>query len=155
MMSTVFGWEGDAEALIRDEINRYPIDSLNRFILSKWLGGITTDIMVAGSELMTASDWMLLALSGTGGHASQMRVARAYVQRMLENGEVHIAATIMIEIGDQNNAIEIYVSHERYMEAVILICLHFPSDWQRQEELIRKWGEWAVQHSQHQLAIRW
>jgi hypothetical protein len=154
MLSTIFGWDGDVEALIQDELNRHPAGSPNRLLLAKWLGDIDTDIMSASSESMTSSDWMLLALSGIGGHASQAKVARAYVQRLLEKGDVHTAATIMIGMGDQNDAIEIYVSHKRYMEALILTSLVFPADWQRQAELVRKWGEWAVQHGQQQLAIR-
>lgn len=154
MLSTIFGWNGEAEALIQDEISRHPAGSPNRLLLAKWLGDIDTDIMAQSSESMTSSDWMLLALSGIGGHASQTKVARAYIQRLLEKGDVHTAATIMIGMGDQNDAIEIYVSHKKYMEAIILTCLVFPADWQRQAELIRKWGEWAVQHSQQQLAIR-
>lgn len=154
MLNTIFGWDGEAEALIQDEMSRHPLGSPNRLLLAKWLGDIDTDIMATSSESMTSSDWMLLALSGIGGHASQTKVARAYVQRLLEKGDVHTAATIMIGMGDQNDAIEIYVSHKRYMEALILTSLVFPNDWQRQAELIRKWGEWAVQHSQQQLAIR-
>ncbi|KAF8864742.1 hypothetical protein BDZ45DRAFT_491151 [Acephala macrosclerotiorum] len=154
MLSTIFGWDGEAEALVQDEMNRHPLGSPNRVLLAKWLGDIDTDIMATSSESMTSSDWMLLALSGISGHASQTNVARAYVRRLLEKGDVHTAATIMIGMGDQNDAIEIYISHKRYMEALILTCLVFPNDWQRQAELIRKWGEWAVQHNQHQLAIR-
>lgn len=154
MLSTIFGWDGEAEALIRDEISRHPLGSPNRLLLAKWLGDIDTDIMASSSESMTSSDWMLLALSGIGGQASQTKVARAYVQRLLEKGDVHTAATIMVGMGDQNDAIEIYVSHKRYMEALILTCLVFPNHWQRQAELVRKWGEWAVQHGQQQLAIR-
>ncbi|TVY78306.1 hypothetical protein LSUE1_G006956 [Lachnellula suecica] len=154
MLSTIFGWDGEAGELIQDEMTRHPLGSPNRLLLAKWLGDIDTDIMATSSESMTSSDWMLLALSGIGGHASQTKVARAYVQRLLEKGDVHTAATIMIGMGDQNDAIEIYVSHKRYMEALILTCHVFPSDWQRQAELVRKWGEWAVQHSQQQLAIR-
>lgn len=154
MLSTIFGWNGEVQELIQDEMARHPLGSPNRLLLAKWLGDIDTDIMATSSESMTSSDWMLLALSGIGGHASQAKVARAYVQRLLEKGDVHTAATIMIGMGDQNDAIEIYVSHKRYMEALILICHVFPADWQRQAELIRKWGEWAVQHSQQQLAIR-
>ena len=154
MLSTIFGWNGEANELIQDEMSRHPPGSPNRLLLTKWLGDIDTDIMATSSESMTSSDWMLLALSGIGGHASQTKVARAYVQRLLEKGDVHTAATIMIGMGDQNDAIEIYVSHKRYMEALILTCHVFPADWQRQAEMVRKWGEWAVQHSQQQLAIR-
>lgn len=155
MLSTIFGWDGEVGPLIEDEIGRHPLGSPHRVLLTKWLGDVDTDIMATSSESMTSSDWMLLALSGIGGHASQAKVARAYIQRLLEKGDIHTAATIMIGMGDQNDAIEIYVSHKRFMEALILTCLVFPSQWQRQAELVRKWGEYAVQHGQQQLAIRW
>ncbi|KAL0470704.1 IDC1 protein [Neurospora intermedia] len=154
MLSTIFGWNKEIEDLIRDEMSRHPLGSTNRILLAKWLGDITTDIMAMGSENMTSSDWMLLALSGIGGQASQHKLGRAYVQRLLESGDVHAAATIMIGLGDHNDAIEIYVSHKKYMEALILTCLFFPSTWERQVQIARKWGEWAVQHGQQQLAIR-
>jgi hypothetical protein len=155
MLSTIFGWDGEADDLIRDELSRYPIGTPTRLLLTKWLGDLDTDIVAANSASMTASDWMLLALSGIGGQSSQQKVARAYVQRLLEKEDIHTAVTIMIGMGDQNDAIEIYVSHKRYMEALILTCYVYPQDWGRQTELVRKWGEWAVQHSQQQLAIRW
>src|ERR1051325_11577891 len=98
---------------------------------------------------------MLLALSGIGGQASQQKLGQAYVQRLLESGDVHAAATIMIGMGDHNDALEIYISHKRYLEALILTCLFFPSAWERQSQIVKKWGEWAIQHGQQQLAIRW
>ncbi len=103
---------------------------------------------------MTSSDWMLLALSGINSTASQHKLGRTYVQRLLESGDVHVAVTIMLGMGDHNDAVEIYVSHKRYMEALLLACMVFPSVWERQAAIVRKWGEWAVQHGQQQLAIR-
>jgi hypothetical protein len=155
MLSTIFGWHKDIDDLVRDEMSRHPLGSTNRILLAKWLGDITTDIMAMGSENMTSSDWMLLALSGIGGQASQHKLGRAYVQRLLESGDVHAAATIMVGMGDHNDAVEIYISHKRHMEALILTCLFFPGAWERQEQIVKKWGEWAVQHGQQQLAIRW
>jgi hypothetical protein len=73
----------------------------------------------------------------------------------LENGDIHAAATILIGMEDYNDAIEIYVSHRQYMEALILTCLFFPAVWERQNALIKKWGEWSASHGQQQLAIRW
>ncbi|KAI1083705.1 hypothetical protein F5B20DRAFT_347167 [Whalleya microplaca] len=154
MLSVIFGWNREIEDLIRDEISRHPSGSPNRILLAKWLGDIDADVMTATSENMTSSDWMLLALSGMGGQASQQKLGRAYVQRLLETGDVHAAATIMIGMGDQNDAIEAYVSHKKYMEALILLCLFFPGVWERQSQIIKKWGEFAVQHGQQQLAIR-
>ncbi|KAF4465964.1 hypothetical protein FALBO_7180, partial [Fusarium albosuccineum] len=154
MLSTIFGWNKEVEDLVRDELSRHPQGSASRILLSKWLGDIDPDIMNASSENMTSSDWMLLALSGIGSQASQHKLGHAYVQRLLETGDVHAAVTIMLGMGDHNDAIEVYISHKRYMEALILTCLASPSVWERQAAIIRKWGEWAVQHGQQQLAIR-
>ncbi|KAK8006174.1 WD domain-containing protein [Apiospora marii] len=143
MLSIIFGWNKEIQDLVRDELSRHPQGSPSRILLSKWLGDIDADIMTASSENMTSSDWMLLALSGIGGQASQHKLGRAYVQRLLESGDVHAAATIMIGMGDHNDAIEIYVSHKRFMEALILLCLYFPNVWERQAQIIKKWGEFA------------
>ena len=156
MLSTIFGWNDGIEDLILDEMSRHPTGSSIRIMLSKWLGNVDQDVMTASSESMTSSDWMMLALSGIGHQsASQHKLGRAYVTTLLEKGDVHAAATILIGMGDQNDAIEIYVSHKRYMEAVILTCLFFPAVWERQSAIIKRWGEWAVQHGQRNLAIRW
>ncbi|KAI1812724.1 hypothetical protein GGS20DRAFT_587217 [Poronia punctata] len=154
MLSIIFGWNGEVEDLVRDEMLRHPIGSASRILLAKWLGDIDSDVMTASSENMTSSDWMLLALSGIGGQASQHKLGRAYVQRLLENGDVHAASTIMIGMGDHNDAIEIYISHKKYLEALILLCLFFPSVWERQASVVKKWGDFAVQHGQQGLAIR-
>ncbi|KAI0479169.1 hypothetical protein GGR56DRAFT_365298 [Xylariaceae sp. FL0804] len=154
MLNIIFGWNGEVQDLVRDEMLRHPNGSPSRILLAKWLGDIESDVMTATSENMTSSDWMLLALSGIGGTASQHKLGRAYVQRLLENGDVHAAATIMVGMGDQNDAIEIYVSHKKFLEALILLCLFFPQVWERQSQIIKKWGEFAVQHGQQALAIR-
>ncbi|KAM0208388.1 hypothetical protein ACHAQD_011661 [Fusarium lateritium] len=154
MLNTIFGWNNEVEDLIRDEMSRHPQGSPSRILLAKWLGDIDSNIMNANFENMTSSDWMLLALSGIGGQASQQKLGHTYVQRLLEAGDVHAAVTIMLGMGDHNDAIEVYISHKRYMEALILTCLSSPSVWERQAAIIRKWGEWAVQHGQQQLAIR-
>ncbi|KAM0276692.1 hypothetical protein ACHAQH_006460 [Verticillium albo-atrum] len=157
MLSTIFGWQREMEDLVRDELSRHPAGSASRILLSKWLGDIDPDIMAANSENMTSSDWMMLALSGIAGKGTQQaqhKLGLAYVQRLLETGDIHAAATILIGMGDHNDAIEIYVSHKRYMEALILLCLFYPAVWERQAALIKKWGEWAVMHGQTQLAVR-
>ncbi|KAH7347758.1 hypothetical protein B0T11DRAFT_144191 [Plectosphaerella cucumerina] len=157
MLSTIFGWHKEMSDLVRDEMSRHPAGSGNRILLAKWLGDIDADVMAASSQSMTSSDWMLLALSGIGsaaGQVAQQKLGRAYVQRLLENGDIHAAATILIGMEDYNDAIEIYVSHRQYMEALILTCLFFPAVWERQNALIKKWGEWSASHGQQQLAIR-
>ncbi|KAM0251747.1 hypothetical protein ACHAQJ_008022 [Trichoderma viride] len=154
MLNTIFGWNKEVDDLIRDEMSRHPAGSANRILLAKWLGDIDSGIVAASSQNMTSSDWMLLALSAIGGQASQHKLGHVYVQRLLENGDIHVAVTIMLGMGDFNDAIEVYISHKRYMEALILTCVAFPSVWERQVAIVRKWGEWAVKHGQQQLAIR-
>ncbi|RDA91717.1 hypothetical protein CP533_2342 [Ophiocordyceps camponoti-saundersi (nom. inval.)] len=154
MLCTIFGWQKEVEDLVRDEMSRHPAGSAGRILLAKWLGDLDADVMAGSSENMTSSDWMLLALSGIGGHQSQHKLGRAYVQRLLECGDIHVAVTIMLGMGDHNDAIEVYISHRRYMEALILTCMTLPGVWERQAAIVRKWGEWAVQHRQQQLAIR-
>lgn len=154
MLSTIFGWNKEIDDLIRDEISRHPIGSTSRILLAKWLGDITEESMAPTSE-MTSADWMKLALLGMSGNSEQSKLGRAYIPKLLETGDLHTAVTMLIGYGDHNDAIEIYVSHKRYMEALILTCLLFPAVWERQEAIIKKWGEWLVQHHEQQLAIRW
>ena len=134
---------------------RHPPGSASSVVLSKWLGDLSADTMAAmvGSESMAASDWMLLALSSMGLD-SQKKVGEAFVQRLLQKGDVHPAVAIVLGLGEMNEAVEIYVSQKYYMEAVLLTCLIFPADWQRQSHLVRKWGEVAVAHGQPELAVR-
>ncbi|SPN98528.1 uncharacterized protein DNG_01574 [Cephalotrichum gorgonifer] len=144
MLSTIFGWNKDIEDLIADEMSRHPNGSSSRIMLGKWLGYVDQDLMTTSSESMTSSDWMMLALSGIGRQqASQHKLGRAYVTTLLEKGDVHAAATILIGMGDHNDAIEIYISHKRFMEAIILTCLFFPSVWERQAAIIKRWGDFA------------
>ncbi|KAF2842229.1 hypothetical protein M501DRAFT_927118 [Patellaria atrata CBS 101060] len=155
MLSVVFGWDDDIESLIRDELSRHTPGSASGVLLSKWLGDMGADLMASmiGSESMTSSDWMLLALSSMGAD-SQKKVGQAFVQRLLEKGDIHPAAAILLGLGEQNDAIEVYVSQKMFMEAVLLTCLIFPTDWQRQSYLVRKWGEIAVAQGQPELAVR-
>lgn len=155
MLSVVFGWNDDIQDLIRDELARHPPGSASGVLLSKWLGDVGADSMTSmiGSESMTSSDWMLLALSSIG-QESQKKVGEAFVQRLLEKGDIHPAVAILLGLGEFNDAIEVYVSQNSWMEAVLLTCLTCPSDWGRQSFLIRKWGEAAMQQGQPELAVR-
>ncbi|KAF5696193.1 WD domain-containing protein [Fusarium globosum] len=153
-LNTIFGWNKEVKDLIGDEMSRHPQGSPSRILLAKWLGDIDPNIMKANIENMTSPGWMLFALSVIGGETLQQKLVHTYVQRLLEAGDVHVAVTIMLGMGHHNDAIEVYISHKRYMEALILTCLSAPSVWERQADIIRKWGEWAVQHGQQQLAIR-
>jgi hypothetical protein len=124
-------------------------------LLLKWLGDMGADLMASmvGSQSMTSSDWMLLALSSMGKD-SQKKVGEAFVQRLLEKGDVHPAVAILLGLGEHNEAIEVYVSRKYYMEAILLTCLTTPADWQRQSFLVRKWGEYSVSHGNAELAVR-
>jgi hypothetical protein len=124
-------------------------------MLSKWLGDLGPDFAASmiGSESMTSSDWMLLALSGMG-QDSQKKVGEAFVQRLLEKGDINPAVAILLGLREYDDAVEVYVSRKYYMEAVLLACLLFPTDWQRQSHLVRKWGEVAVSTKQPELAVR-
>jgi hypothetical protein len=155
MLKIVFGWTGDITALVRDEMSRHRPGSASGVMLAKWLGDIGADSManMIGSESMTSSDWMLLALSSIG-QDSQRKVGEAFVQRLLEKGDIHPAVAILLGLGEQNDAIEVYVSQGYLMEAVILTCMSFPSDWGRQSFLLHKWGQVAVQEGQPELAVR-
>ncbi|KAE9989224.1 hypothetical protein EG327_002961 [Venturia inaequalis] len=155
MLNVVFGWPDDVEDLIRDELAQHPSGSASSVMLSKWLGDLGADIAASmiGSESMTSSDWMLLALSSMG-QDSQKKVGEAFVQRLLEKGDIHPAVSILLGLGEYDEAVEVYVSRKYYMEAVLLTCLFFPTDWQRQSYLVRKWGEVAVGDGHPELAVR-
>ncbi|KAJ5246439.1 hypothetical protein N7468_001422 [Penicillium chermesinum] len=156
MLSVVFGWEGDIQDLIRDELSRHALGSQSAILLAQWLGENDSDQMAslvcAGPA--TTYDWMLLAMSQMSGQAPANKVGQAFVQKMLEIGDVHTAASILLGLGDSNDAIEVYVSRNHFMEAILMTCLVMPTDWQRQSYLVRRWGEYVVSHSQQQLAIR-
>ncbi|KAJ5654197.1 hypothetical protein N7490_001200 [Penicillium lividum] len=156
MLSVVFGWEGDISDLIRDEWSRHAPGSQSAILLAQWLGETDTDQMaeMISTGPTTTSDWMLLALSQMSGQAQANKVGQSFVQKLLEIGDIHTAASILLGLGDSNDAIEVYVSQNHFMEAILMTCLLMPSDWQRQSYLVRRWGEYVVSHSQQQLAIR-
>ena len=157
MLRVVFGWHGDAEDLIRDELLRHPVGSASAVLLSKWLGDLADDVAASmvSSESMTSSDWMLLALSSMGSE-SQKKVGEAFVDRLLAKGDIHPAVTILLGLGEYDEAVEAYVSRKYFMEAVLLVCLVFPLDWGRQSHLVRRWGEQVVSEEprQPELAVR-
>ncbi|KJK68680.1 hypothetical protein P875_00075777 [Aspergillus parasiticus SU-1] len=156
MLSMVFGWDDDIDGLINDELSRHTPGTQSAILLAQWLGESDTDQMVSMLSPGSAStaDWMLLAFSQMSGESQANKVGQAFVQKLLEIGDVHTAATILLGLGDKNDAIEVYVSQSYYMEAILMACLVTPTDWQRQSYLVRRWGEHVVSHSQQQLAIR-
>ena len=156
MLSVVFGWDGDVEDLIRDELSRHEMDSHNAVFLAKWLHRDSDDL----AELMGATgpdsdlDWALLALGTISNQMGAKKIIQVFIEKMLSKGDIHAAATLMLALGDTSDAIEVYVSRAQYMEAVLLTCIVSPDDWQRQSYLVRRWGEHVVENSQQSLAIR-
>ena len=137
-------------------VSHHALGSHTAILLSRWLGESDTEQMasIISSGPVSMSDWILLAFSQMGGQAQTNRVAETFVQKLLEMGDIHTSATILLGMGDNNDAIEVYVSRHHYLEAILLTCLLMPTDWQRQSYLVRRWGEHVVSHSQQQLAIR-
>ena len=68
MLKVVFGWSDNITNLVREEMRRHRPGSASVIMLAKWLGDMGADSMASmiGSESMTSSDWMLLALSSIG-----------------------------------------------------------------------------------------
>ncbi|KAI9818644.1 MAG: hypothetical protein M1826_001367 [Phylliscum demangeonii] len=149
MLSVVFGWDDDIESLLTSGVPGHAVGSAATVLLSKWMNNVDADMMASmmGSDATNSSDWMLLALSALGGQASTRKTAQAFVQRLLQKGDVHGAATVLLGLGEPNDAVEV--------EAVLLTCLVFSSDRHRQSQLCRRWGEYAVKRGQQHLAIRW
>jgi hypothetical protein len=157
LLRCIFSWDRGVDELVRYEISHHEPGSATAVLLAKWLGDLGADFATSMmGESMSSSDWMLLALSQVGGE-SQKKIGDAYVQRLLEIGDIHPAAAILLGLGENNEAIEIYVSRGKFLEAVILGCLVFPNDWQRISHLARLWGEQAIeQKDSHStdLAVR-
>ena len=137
-------------------VSRHPMGSQVAVLLSKWLNDDPDHIaqMMGAGGTPSSLDWMMLALSGVGSQAHTKKIGEAFVEKMLAKGDIHAAATILISLGDEDDAIEVYVTRQRYLEAVLLACLLRPLDWQRQSYLVRSWGEQVVENSQQHLAIR-
>ncbi|EEH34166.2 WD domain-containing protein [Paracoccidioides lutzii Pb01] len=156
MLNVVFGWEGDIDGLIRDELRRHSPGSQHAILLARWLGEIDPTLIISmmGPGSSQYSDWMLLALTQLGNQGHSKHLGQALVQKLLAKGDIHASAAVLLGMGDSNDAIEVYVSRNMFMEAILLTCLLMPTEWQRQSYLVRKWGEHVVQNSQQHLAIR-
>ncbi|KIW11851.1 hypothetical protein PV08_09124 [Exophiala spinifera] len=156
MLSCVFGWDEDIHDLIRDELSRHPSQSQNAIFLARWLDedpDYLAEIM-GSTKLNSKLDWMLLTLGTISNQVTAKKITQVFIEKMLSHGDIHAAATLMLALGDRSDAIEVYVSRNQYMDAVLLTCLIYPEDWQRQSYLVRRWGEHVVENSQQSLAIR-
>lgn len=156
MLSVVFGWEADIQDLIRDELSRQSMGSQSAVLLSKWLDDDPDQMasMLGAGGTASSLDWMMLALGGIGNQAQSKKIGQAFVEKMLAKGDIHAAATILLSLGDYDDAIEVYVTRNHFLEAILLTCLLMPQNWQRQSFLVREWGKHVVENSQQHLAIR-
>jgi hypothetical protein len=156
MLSVVFGWDGDIQDLIRDELSRHTRGSQSAVLLSKWLDDDPDHLaaMMGTGGTPSSLDWMMLALSGISVQAQSKKIGQTFVEKLLAKGDIHAAATILLSLGDDNDAIEVYVTEKRFMDAILLTCLLMPQNWQRQSHLVREWGKRVVEHSEPHLAIR-
>ncbi|KAJ6264956.1 hypothetical protein Dda_1110 [Drechslerella dactyloides] len=155
MFSSVFGFEGDAESLIREEIAQHPARSLQSLILRLWLHDLDANALnvLMGSETLVPSDWLFIALSAMGGQKSWQQTVRVFIMRLIQKGDVHNAVMCFLMIGERDQAIEHYVSNKKYMEAVLLTAL-FYKEWRRLAVLVKKWGEHAAENGEGGLAMR-
>ncbi len=103
--------------LMLSPVQGHPPGSPGAVFLSKWLNNVSADMFdsMSMSNAISSSDWMLLALSSIGGHSSTKKIGQAFVQRLLAKGDVHAAVTILLGLGEQNDAVEVYYSHRLFM----------------------------------------
>ncbi|KAK6542789.1 hypothetical protein TWF694_006731 [Orbilia ellipsospora] len=155
MFSSVFGFEGDAEALIREEIAQHPARSLQSLMLRLWLQDLDANALnvLMGSDTLVPSDWLFIALAAMGGQKSWQQSVRVFIMRLIQKGDVHNAVMCFLMIGERDQAIEHYISNKKYMEAVLLTALMY-KEWRRLSILVRKWGEHAAEHGEGSLAMR-
>ncbi|EPS35258.1 hypothetical protein H072_11571 [Dactylellina haptotyla CBS 200.50] len=155
MFSSVFGFEGDAEALIREEIAQHPARSVQSLMLRLWLHDLDANALnvLMGSETLVPSDWLFIALAAMGGQKSWQQTVRLFIMRLIQQGDVHNAVMCFLMIGEREQAIEHYLSNKKYMEAVLLTALMY-KEWRRLSVLVRKWGEHAAEHGEGSLAMR-
>lgn len=108
---------GQVPANVITAVRGHPPGSPGAVLLSKWLNNVSADMFQAmsASNGMSSSDWMLLALSSMGGQSSTKKVAQAFVQRLLEKDDIHAAVTILLGLGEHNDAVEVYFSHRLFM----------------------------------------
>ncbi|KAF8545235.1 WD40-repeat-containing domain protein [Trichophaea hybrida] len=117
MLFCIFGWKDDIEQLIGDELDSVNARSLNSLILRMWLGDLDQNSLsvMLGADFNVSGDWLFLALSAMGGQSSWTYVARAYVLKLLQKNDIHMAVLCLLAIGDKNDAVDVYVSHKCYL----------------------------------------
>ncbi|KAF8421586.1 WD40-repeat-containing domain protein [Tirmania nivea] len=117
MLYTIFGWKGDVDSLIRDELDSVDSRSLTAVMLRMWLGELDQNSLsvLLGSDFMVSADWLFLALSAMDGKKAWDTVARAMVMRLAQKGDIHTAAVVLLALGAAKDAVDIYVTHNMHM----------------------------------------
>ena len=118
MLSILYVWEGTLVELIYNEIDGHAKHSTGSTVLKIWLSKLGThnsDFHASRSSTRDKSDWRL------------------------QQDEIHMDAARMSLI-DRDKAIEVYTSHEMFLEGILLTCVLFPDQWSRVTELALKWG---------------
>ncbi|KAG0635022.1 WD40-repeat-containing domain protein [Tuber brumale] len=118
MLFCIFGWKGDIEHLIQDQRAFHPMfPRMSAVILRMWLGDLDQNSLsvLLGADFSVPGDWVFLALSAMDGQKSWNHVVRAFVMRLLQKGELHTAVLCLLALGDKSDAVEVYVSHKKYM----------------------------------------
>ncbi|KAF8474582.1 WD40-repeat-containing domain protein [Kalaharituber pfeilii] len=113
MLYAVFGWKGDVDSLIRDEYSR----SLTAVMLRMWLGELDQNSLsvLLGADFQVPADWLFLALSAMDGKKAWETVARAMVMRLVQKDDIHIAAVVLLALGNAKDAVDLYGSHHMHM----------------------------------------
>jgi hypothetical protein len=59
------------------------------------------------------------------------KVGRTLAKKILKKGDIYVAVSILISIGEHADVIEMYILYFYYMEAILLVCLKFSTDFYR------------------------
>ncbi|KAI5804119.1 WD40-repeat-containing domain protein [Peziza echinospora] len=117
MLFAIFGWKGDVDSLIRDELDSVDSRSLNAVMLRMWLGDLDQNSLsvLLGSDFSVSGDWLFVALSAMDGKKSWETVARAFVMRLVQKGDIHTAAVVLLALASPKDAVDLYVSHNMFL----------------------------------------
>jgi hypothetical protein len=53
---------------------------------------------------------------------------RAFVMKLLQKDDIHMAVLCLLSIGDKNDAVEVYVSHKRYLYVRLVAFIPFTAN---------------------------
>lgn len=80
-------------------------------------------------EASTSSyvNWMIMALSLLTKKEASKEPGQALAKKLIASNDPHAAAAVLMGIGEGELAVELYVSRNQFMEAVLLSCLLTPA----------------------------